>query len=159
MATVIQMTMVKMNMQLCHASINAKSSPCIVYIILKDQPKNVITLLKMKQLMHVIVRGMIREGPQIPLGCQAFPAPLGKYARHADNRGPSSEPCMPSVPGIPVAPLQVCLALNRTYLPIMDGMHILYTTLDRCVHISRIPIESRSDIQPPILGHYGRYAY
>ena len=32
---------------------------------------------------------MIQEGSWIPLECQAFSALLGKYARHADNRGPS----------------------------------------------------------------------
>ena len=117
-----------------------------VYLILKDHPKNVINRLKIRQLMHVIVQGMIREGPQIPLGCQAFLAPLGKYARHADNRGPSSEPCMPSVPGIPVAPLQVCLALNRTYLPIMDGMHITICTLFTGLYDSCIPIVEMSGI-------------
>ena len=107
---------------LCNVSCKHKWEELSMYVSFKkDQPKNVINLLKIRRL---IVRGIIREGPWIPLGCQAFLALPGKYARHADNRGPSSEPCMPCVPRIPVAPLQVCLALNRTYLAITAGMHI-----------------------------------
>ena len=115
---------------------------------------------KVLGIHRYIVQDIIQKGSWIPLECQAFSALLGKYARHADNRGPS-EPCMPCVPRIPVPPLQVCLAFSCTYLSIMAGMHIdvqSYTVHWPGVHISCVPTHlSMPDIQLHIIVCYGQH--
>ena len=71
------------------------------------------------------------EGPWMPLGCQAFSAPLCKYACHADNPGPSPWSLACHAFLAYQSPLykyawhpKVCLDLNCAYSAIMAGMHI-----------------------------------
>ena len=63
------------------------SHPCTSYVcILK---KTTQSTTGNKERFKVREGGIIHKGPRMPFECQAFSALLGKYARHADNRGPS----------------------------------------------------------------------
>ena len=149
MALAIQMTRMKMNVDctMCHPSADEKK---IVHVSPSRK-----TVLKWNHLFE------IRQHKATVWSKKA----LGylSNARHSQRcwanmlvmritEAPrTSEPCMPCVPRIPVAPLQVCLALNRAYLAIIAGMH----NAVHCIYVWY----SNAWYAMHIIVRHGQYAY